>query len=167
MQIIKENVKDYFVRSVTNIQLTPKEAVGIKLSEEEDRKQMIYCRDKMLEKVNSQIEKYRIENLKKLSQNQFDDIIDPLHDGQEKVKISRCHAFLLKLQQFSSVRNWMAVVVVLLFLAVTVIPNLWYLVITFDKYYFGYIVERSPRLGMTTTQKKYFMNNNIPFKTIE
>lgn len=155
------------MRNVTNIQLTPKEQVGIKISDEEDRKQMIYCRDKMLEKVNSQIEKYRIENMKKLSKEQYDDIIDPLHDGTDKVKISRCHSFLLKLQQFSSVRNWLVVFVVLLFVAVTVIPNLWYLITTFDKYYFGYIVERSPRLGLTTTQKKYFMEKNIPFKTID
>lgn len=67
VQTIKEDVRDYFVRNVTNIQLTPKEQTGIKLNEEEDRKQMIYCRDKMLEKVNNQIEKYRIENMRKLS----------------------------------------------------------------------------------------------------
>lgn len=53
------------------------------------------------------------------------------------------------------------------FVATLVYPFLKYVLITFDKHYFGYFVERVPRLALTTAQKNYFESQGIPFHTIQ
>jgi len=74
---------------------------------------------------------------------------------------------LLWLESLISIRNFVLLGIFIVLFVVKIYPFAKYTLITYDKYYFGYINERVPRLALTTSQKKYFGETGIPYKTIQ
>lgn len=104
----------------------------------------------MLDSVKQKIEKHRIKNLQKLSKFEFEDLNRP-SDRTKEEKISRLHSMTLWLESVLSVRRVILLVVLSAILIAGIYPFMKYVVITFDKFYFGYFVEREPRLALTTS----------------
>jgi hypothetical protein len=57
--------------------------------------------------------------------------------------------------------------IVIFFTAFYIIPYLAYVFYAFDRHYYGYFNEREPRLALTTAQKKFYEEHNIPYKTVQ
>mmetsp|Transcript_10168 Transcript_10168/g.17140 ORF Transcript_10168/g.17140 Transcript_10168/m.17140 type:complete len:214 (-) Transcript_10168:2460-3101(-) len=150
---------------------------------------MLKCRDLYLQDVYDQIDKFKIENMKRISQEKFEEVevkadifedqdlarsltgisdpnklLNPKSVGQ---RISRCHQKLLSLERLFSKRNILIMGVVTYAFFAYLFPILLHAFHTYDAHYHGYFNERLPRLAMTTQEKRYFTEKNIPFMTIQ
>jgi TM2 domain-containing membrane protein YozV len=104
--------------------------------------------------------------MQKLSKFEYEEVSKP-SGRANSLKISWVHQFLLRMESLMSIRNLFLLCLTIVFSIFCVYPYGKYVVIKFDKRYFGVFYDRLPRLALTTMQKKYFSENNIPFQTID
>jgi len=117
----------------------------------------------MMDDVQLKIEKYRIQTLKNLSREKFEDILEPTF---QKRKLTWCHRTLLWLESAATARNLVILTLVLALCVFKLYPYLKYVLITFDRYYYGFFNERMPILALTTPHKTYYAEKGVPFINI-
>jgi len=104
--------------------------------------------------------------MKKLSQGKYDEVIDPA-SLDSKNKISKFHCWLLKLENMATKRNIALFILFMMLFVFQLYPRMKYVVLTFDKHYFGILTERMPILAKTTPHINYYTEHGIPFRTID
>ena len=121
-------------------------------------------RGQFMEDIQAKIDRHNRENMQRLCKGDYDEVMDPF-SIDSKQKISKYHSYILKLQRLATLRNIMILGVMLFMLVWQVLPRMKYTALTFDKFYFGFFVEKVPELALTTTHKNYMIANNKPFRT--
>lgn len=127
-------------------------------------------RDLYMDEVYKNIDQYKIDALKKISMEKFDEVqvgCDPevTSKKRKREKLYRFHSSLLKFYQMLSTRNVVISLVVLSYFIVYILPQLCYAAAAFDRHYFGYFHDREPIYAKTTANQKYYAEHNIPYVT--
>lgn len=113
------------------------------------REEKLKFRNLMLDSVKQKIELHRLANMQKLSKFQFDKVKRP-SDRTGDEKISWIHRTLLWLETILTVKRVVIGTILAVGLAHLSFPFMKYVVLTCDKFYFGYFVEKVPPLAITT-----------------
>ena len=108
-----------------------------------------------MDKVYQNIDQYRIDALKKISMEKYDEVkvgCDPEISGKHKKreKLYRIQSKLLKFYEYLTSTNIIISIMVLTFIAVVVLPEACYAFSTLDRHFFGYFHEREPIYAKTT-----------------
>ena len=127
-------------------------------------------RDLYLDEVYKNIDQYKIEALKKISMERFDEVqvgCDPEITGKKRKreKLFKLHSNMLKYYQMASPGRVMIALVILSLFIVYVIPQICYTFAAFDRHHFGYFHDLEPIYAVTTANQKYYSENNIPYVT--
>ena len=123
-----------------------------------------------MDDVYKNIDQYRMDALKKISMEKYDEVqvgCDPevTSKKRKREKLYRFHAGLLKFYNLLTTGNVVIGFVVLVFFLVYVLPQLCYAATAFDRHYFGYFHELEPVYAKTTANQKYYAEHNIPYVT--
>lgn len=145
---------------------------------------MLKCRDKYMSDVYQKIDRYKIETMKQLSKQKFDDVqVRPEDDKKRKaqkaerlwkknrnnseLKISKLHRTFLKIESLATKNNILMLFVAACFFTVYILPFILYSIKVVDSHYLGWLHEPMPYFAKTTDEKLYYTSQNIPFMTVE
>ena len=123
-----------------------------------------------MDEVYGNIDQYRMEALKKISMEKYDEVqvgCDPDIQGKYK-KRDKLYQFQARMFQLTRYFTWANIVItiaVLAFVAVYVVPEMCYALACFDRHYFGWLHEPEPYYAKTTANQKFYSEHNIPFVT--
>jgi hypothetical protein len=151
-------------------------------TDSEIENEMLKCRDKYMADIYEKIDIYKIETMKKLSQQRFEDVEARPDDKKtlarkaEKyfqknrhpmdLKISKMHQRFLYLEKLVTKNNIVFLFIGACFFTVFLLPYLMYSGQVIDRHYFGWFHELKPMFAKTTVEKEYYGDNGIPFMTI-
>lgn len=108
-----------------------------------------------MDEVYQNIDQYRIDALKKISMERYDEVkvgCDPDVTGkkQKREKLFSVQSKLFKFYQYLSPTNIVLSIMVLSFICVFVLPTFCYAFATLDRHFVGYFHEREPIYAKTT-----------------
>lgn len=108
-----------------------------------------------MDEVYSNIDQYRMEALKNISMEKYDEVkvgCDPEVTGknQKREKLFRIQSKLLRFYEYLTSTNIILSIMVLAFISVVVLPEVCYAFSAIDRHFFGYLHEREPIYAKTT-----------------
>lgn len=86
----------------------------------------------------------------------------------QDMKISKFHRRLLKIESMATKTNFALLMIAVTLFCIYVLPFLMYSFYVLDRQVFGgWVYEPISRFAKTTTERHYYIRENIPFHTIE
>jgi hypothetical protein len=142
----------------------------------------------LVDDKNEPIDPIRIETMKKLSMQRFDEVeTRPGASQKEKMakfaekiwrrnrhigenhdmKISKFHKRLLYIESLATKTNFALLIIAVTLFCIYVLPFLMYSFYVIDTQFMGIIHDPISNLAKTTTERHYYIRENIPYHTVE
>jgi hypothetical protein len=157
-------------------------------TDSEIENEIFKTQDKYMSDIKEKIDVYKIETMKLLSKGEYDQVearpdAKAPNDKAKKalaaekyfqknknpvnMKISKFHKWFLRMESLATKNNILVFIVGLCLFTVFVLPFLLYSWSVVDRHYFGLFHEPVAIFAKTTNEKMYYMDQGIPFVTIQ